>query len=389
MRAHRNEGAQLRRAGVVVLVAVLGVGVFASAGEAATPAKAKPACSAAVKKAHHGTCPTPRTTTTTTIPKLALQWSAPAQLDTNQYGLYSVSCPSASFCVAVGSSIPGEPGRAYLWNGNAWTPAAPEVFAPGMYNHVSCPSPTFCVAGGPGGSAVVWDGMSWSSSPQIRWPNPDDGITNVTCATTTFCTAADEDGDIRIWDGGSWSIENQVVPGTTSGGAHSISCPSATFCLAVNDLGNAIFWDGTSLSPPQPIAAGDHLVAASCSSPTFCTVLDTSGDKWLTWNGTSWSPAQPLGVVQPDPNPIFLNWLSCPSSTFCALALSNGTVTTWNGTTWSTPQSIDSSLTNMRGPAAVTTNEHPNLGLESVSCPSANFCVVVGSDGTAIIGQHS
>lgn len=375
----------MRRFGVVVIVAVLCIGAFAEIAVASTPARAKPGCSNAVKKAHHGKCP--RATTTTTRAKVQLRWSAPVQIDTNKYGLYSVSCPSVSFCVAVGSTGPGVAGSALMWNGTSWSPAATQLFAQDTYNHVSCPSPTFCVAGAPDGGAVAWDGTSWSASPQIRWPAANDGITSVSCATATFCAAADEDGDIRFWNGASWSLETQVVPGSTSGGARSISCPTATFCLAVNDSGNAIFWDGTSLSPPQPIATGHHLVAVSCPSPTFCMVLDSSGDQWFTWNGTSWSTPKPIGAYRPDPNPILLDWLACPTSTLCVLVGSNGTVTTWNGTTWSSPQQIDPNLTDTRGAAAVTTNEHPNLGLESVSCPTANFCVTVGSDGNVMIGR--
>ena len=157
--------------------------------------------------------------------------------------------------------------------------------------------------GRPGRGALIWDGTSWSASSQIRWPDPNDGITNVSCATASFCAAGDEDGDIRVWDGTSWSIDHQVVPGSTSGGAHSISCPSASFCMAVNDLGNAIVWNGTS---------------------------------------------------------------------------------------WSIPQSIDPNLANVRGPAAnMYGNGQVPLGLFSVSCPTASFCVAVGSDGDAVIGRQA
>lgn len=343
-----------------------------------------------------------------------LRWSAPQQIDTSQNGLFEVSCPSVSFCVAVGSTGPGTVGSALIWNGTSWSAATTQIFAQNTYNHISCPSTNFCMAAAPNGGALLWNGTSWSASPQIRWPDPNDGITFVSCGSASFCAAADEDGDIRVWDGSSWSIDHQVVPGTTSGGARSISCPSASFCMAVNELGNAITWNGTSLSAPTTIDASGHLVAVSCLSPSFCMALGGGGPDWLVWNGTSWSGPQPIrtirpGVVSPPPPcgrprprshtpppttlsgvpTAFINFVSCPTASFCVAALSDGEAIVWNGTSWSAPQSINPSLANARGPAAQTTVGSPSLGLKSVSCPTPNFCVAVGSDGSAMIGRQA
>ena len=378
----------MRRVGIVTAL-VVGLCVSVWGNPVSAVGSPTPHCSKAAKRAHHGRCPASQATSTTTSSPRLLQWSAPDQIDPNEYGLYSVSCPTASFCVAAGSTGPGGVrGSSRTWNGSAWSAPAPELFAQNTFNHVSCPSASFCVAGAPDGGALAWDGSSWSTTAQIRWPDPNDGITNVSCASPSFCAAGDEDGDIRIWNGTSWSIDHQVVPGSTSGGAHAISCPTATFCMAVNLLGNAIIWDGNAFSAPQPITPnGEQLAAVSCASPTFCMALDGPSKTWLTWNGSSWSTPQPMGAYQPDPNSIFLNGLSCPTATFCVAVGSNGTVSEWHGATWSPAQSIDANLANFRGPAAVTTNEHPNLGLESIACPAANLCVAVGSDGTAIIGR--
>jgi len=343
------------------------------------------ACSSPQVRPGHAT----KTTTTTTVKSVQLQWSAPDQIDANQNGLGDVSCASASFCVAVGSTGPGVVSSAFIWNGTSWSATAPQLFAQDTagYNHISCPTVSFCLAGAPDGGALIWNGTSWSAGSQIRWPDPNDGITNVSCATASFCLAGDEDGDIRVWDGTSWSIDHQVVPGSTSGGAHAVSCASASFCVAVNDLGNAIAWNGSSLLAPDDIDGSNHLVAVSCPLANFCMALDSSSYDWIVWNGTSWSTPQPIGTLNPGPTPGFINWVSCPTATFCVAVVSDGNVIVWSGTSWSTPQPIDPNLASARGPAATSSNGHPSLGMKSVSCPTATFCVAVGSDGDVVMGR--
>jgi len=306
------------------------------------------ACSSGSPVRSHGTSTTTKSVTPTTVKSVQLQWSTPQQIDTNENGLGDVSCPTVSFCVAVGSTGPGVVSSAFIWNGT-----------------------------------------SWSASSQIRWPDPNDGITNVSCATASFCLAGDEDGDIRVWDGTSWSIDHQVVPGSTSGGAHAVSCPSASFCVAVNDLGNAIVWNGSSLLAPDDIDGSNHLVSVSCPSTSFCMALDSSSYDWLVWNGTSWSTPQPIGTLRRGPTPGFINWVSCPTASFCVAVVSDGHAIGWNGTSWSAPQLIDPNLVSAQGPAATSSNGHPSLGVKSVSCPTASFCVAVGSDGSVVIGRQT
>jgi hypothetical protein len=98
-------------------------------------------------------------------------WSAPEQipnLDTSpDSGLINwVSCPSASFCVAVVSD-----GKAFVWDGTSWS--GPRLIDRNLTNahgeaatsrnghpslgfkSVSCPSPSFCVAVGSDGDVVI------------------------------------------------------------------------------------------------------------------------------------------------------------------------------------------------------------------------------------------
>src|SRR5437879_5442614 len=150
----------------------------------------------------------PGATGTTAVPPstamaVRLQWSSPKQIDTHQ-GYASVSCAIASFCEAVVASP--QLGSAITWNGTSWS--APQVLDQQNLNHVSCPTAGFCMAAS--NSAFTWNGASWSRGSHLIWPNPKDGITNVSCGSPSFCVAPDVDGDMRIWNGTSWSVEHKV-----------------------------------------------------------------------------------------------------------------------------------------------------------------------------------
>lgn len=91
--------------------------------------------------------------------------SAPEQIDTNRDGLFQISCASATFCVAVGSTGPGVVRSARMWNGTSWS--APRVIDPNGADtatsnsglrSVSCPTASLCVAVGSDGDAVIGRG---------------------------------------------------------------------------------------------------------------------------------------------------------------------------------------------------------------------------------------
>jgi hypothetical protein len=96
--------------------------------------------------------------------------------------LESVSCPSATFCVAVGYAVSNAGAISVLmdrWNGNAWSAMKPAALPAGFHGHVlagvSCASPTSCVAVGSAGlnpvsnyptgraAAAVWNGRTWQA----------------------------------------------------------------------------------------------------------------------------------------------------------------------------------------------------------------------------------
>jgi hypothetical protein len=301
-----------------------------------------------------------------------LTWSSPQSIDpynpnTAQGILESVSCATASFCVAVDYS-----GNALTWDGSSWS--SPQSIDPNGLYSVSCPSASFCAAVDGSGNALTWDGSSWSSPQSIDPYNPNTAqgiLESVSCPSASFCVAVDNSGYALTWDGSSWSSPQSIDPN----GLYSVSCPSASFCAAVDQGGGVLTWNGSGWSSPQSIDPNGPPEAVSCATASFCAAVDGDGNA-LTWNGSSWSSPQSI-----DPNPsgtglgVILSSVSCATASFCVAVDLVGNAFTWNGSSWSGPLSID--------PYNSSTGQG---NLTSVSCPSASFCAAVDGDGNALIG---
>ena len=98
--------------------------------------------------------------------------SAPGSGDTTSTTAYgvedptSVSCPSASFCMAVLES-----GYAATYDGTTWSRPARLSSSAGEPDSVSCPTVSFCMAvDARDSSAFVFNGSTWSSAPSINDP---------------------------------------------------------------------------------------------------------------------------------------------------------------------------------------------------------------------------
>ncbi len=305
--------------------------------------------------------------------------------------LRSVSCVSATFCVAVGShfnSAGNEANLAEIWNGTTWkiqsVPNLTSQFGAvgNALFSVSCVSPSFCEAVGTapdGPSAAMWDGSSWTV--QLR-PGADVEPQALSCAAANFCMSA-AGSAVDIWDGSAWSA-GPSVSGFSP--VSSLSCLSASFCEAVGGGPpgeNAAMWDGTAWSL-QPTAGGVSAApnAVWCTAADSCEAVgqnfDQTSDEVVTlaeaWNGSTWT-------VQPTPNPAqtqssSLAGVSCTSASFCSavgqyqssnlstFGALQTLVEVWDGTAWT--------LRSTPNPSSVQ-----DL-LSGVSCGSSQECTAVG-----------
>ena len=273
------------------------------------------------------------------------RWSAPVTIDggAGKYmeGLESVSCVSTTFCLAVDFG-----GHAFVFDGSGWTQVS--SIGSGVPN-VSCVSPTFCLAG-----AEVFDGSSWALSP-----NSSEVSGYVSCFSSSFCVAVGEEGEAEILTSAGWSAPDQFD------GVHtltSVSCWSATSCVAVDSSGNSFAYDGSWTSAARDTQG---LVAVSCNPEGVCATLDSGG--YAFFQG-----AQGTSEVLVDPPGGYLSSISCPSPSFCAASnSSDGALLTWNNGTWSGLQTVSSF--------------GADNGATYVSCSSSTFCAAVDDEGQAIM----
>ena len=253
--------------------------------------------------------------------------------------LSGVSCVAANSCLAVGYTVSRASSTlvaplAERWNGTTWvadSPAEPAGADPwAVLDDVSCPTATFCLAVGgyiknlASGQeqplAEEWNGTSWT---QLTAPNPmaENGseLTSVSCVSAASCEV---DGDYAYGDvaesvfaygynGTSWTSQTQVNPvGQQYNADTAVSCSGAGACTSVGywtnigPLALAERWNGTAWSrqtvPAPPQSKTDELTGVSCPAATSCTAVGNSATSYqdnptatlaMTWNGTSWALA--------------------------------------------------------------------------------------------------
>jgi hypothetical protein len=221
--------------------------------------------------------------------------------------LNDVSCHSKISCIAVGIYYKGG-FKTYVahWNGRTWS-SEPAVNRPLGVTHgmlgVSCPSPTYCVAVGSYELKPLlehWDGSQWDLLP-IGDPGrtPEANVEAVSCTSPRACMAVGtsigpgggyEPFSAR-WDGSSWSTVRAPAPtGRGDARLYSVSCLSSTDCIAVGSVADsstaepreltiAEGWNGERwvlLPTPSP-KSFSALSAVSCASVAACTAVGRAG----------------------------------------------------------------------------------------------------------------
>jgi hypothetical protein len=209
-------------------------------------------------------------------------WSSPVSL----YGysgagfLSSVSCPSASFCMAVDGS-----GNALSYNGSAWsTPVS--INGTNSLNSVSCPSASFCMAVDGSGNALSYNGSAWSTPVSINGTN---SLNSVSCPSASFCMAGDYYGNYivygvsptyipisptRICDTRKSSSSNQCNNGVASSGSIG---PNSSIDVNVSGTGPGGTLDNV------PASATTIVINVTVTNPTsnggYLTIYPTGSSK--------------------------------------------------------------------------------------------------------------
>lgn len=237
--------------------------------------------------------------------------------------LTSVSCVSATFCMAVGSTDNGLDG--------AQQPLGLET------------------------SAERWDGSTWTVIPTpAAGPNP--ALEAVACASATFCVAVGETAGqgfyvrnaralVEAWNGVSWAIQPTPAGSVPGSGLSGVSCVSSSFCIAVGTTFASsgpypvgVVWDGSSWREVKIPAARYHseLSAISCVAVIECTGvgrysinrIGVSEQRPLAerWNGHSWTIDRPPAELDRYRGKLYANntWLTAVSCLSQSLCLATG-----------------------------------------------------------------
>jgi hypothetical protein len=210
--------------------------------------------------------------------------------------LTSVSCSSATSCVAVGFFTNGSGNQtpfAEHWNGTNWTvksTPSPPVDPATQLNSVSCTSATSCEAVGTSTTktwAERWNGSAWAMQ---GIPSPTGGsdvrLRGVSCTAPNACTGVGAyfNGTKLVplaerWNGSAWAVQAAAVPSGSSSQFSSVSCSTTQFSVGCNAVGsvtkNGIIlpmaenWNG-SVWATKPVPSPDPMSGVSCSTLVTC-----------------------------------------------------------------------------------------------------------------------
>ncbi len=356
--------------------------------------------------------------------------------------LSAVSCPSASYCVAVGGytdTSKDNEGVLLTWSGKAWTAAqAPlpanalpdETSDPGNYvSGVSCVSASYCVAVGSyvttddtlEGLLLTWSGGAWTATEAPLPPNaisqPSVSLPAISCSSTTSCvavgdyedTSGDFDGLLLTWSGGAWTATEAPLPanGRADSSVIGVSCPSASSCVAVGNYhettygeleGLLLSWSGgawTATEAPLPPNAADDsspdytsqsatVSGVSCPSISYCTADGTYVDKSEGSDGVllTWSG----GAWSASQAPLPANGGGYTGSPYYfGMSCPSTSYCVATGTYDSNASAAEGALLTWSGgawtaaEAPLPANATSTPGLSGVSCATASYCVAVGA----------
>jgi hypothetical protein len=192
------------------------------------------------------------------------------------------------------------------------------------------------------------------------------------------------------WNGSAWGATPVHLPsGATAGFLASVSCKTGG-CVAVGSYsrgstgyGLAAFFNGNVWSvPAQPAAVSGAaqvvLESVSCQSSKSCVAAgyyspttNTKDEIGIAevWNGSTWRVSK--APAEPFSN---LDTVSCPTATYCVVG--GGYETSAGSFVWAL--SFDGAhWRTLSLPQPTTTNNHFQY-ISGVSCPSTTSCAAVG-----------
>jgi DNA-binding beta-propeller fold protein YncE len=250
-------------------------------------------------------------------------WSGPSGQSPSQ----AVECPTSALCVlADGKETAG--GKLYYATslGGSWSEASNPTWG---VDTVACASASFCVAGQDSGGDYRYSTSPASTSWTLESQEESGSMKSVFCLSSSFCAMADSKGKVHVATSTS-QIESSTWKETDVDGSsalNGIACTSTTSCVAVDGSGNAlkltIESSGKATAAKHDIDGTTSLTAVACSGTTTCVAVDSAGNIFVSKNsGETWTKEYALGDK--------LTSVSCVSTSLCATVDTAGNVTAFN-----------------------------------------------------------
>jgi hypothetical protein len=308
-------------------------------------------------------------------------WSPPTSVDPLGGGLAELTCPTTASCFAASPR-----GDALTYSGTHWsTSNLPKIPGTSKLSPwiASCPQPDFCVvptASSRGGGLSTFNGHTWSppalESPSAAWDPSCGAADSCVAITESSLPAYDRTAFFSTYTDGHWSKRHPMAIGYNEQWGSGLSCVGSHFCMRVGAAETGTYetptgvysiYNGTSWSAEAPIRG---LVAnetsVSCGNPTLCVAYDTGGSPDVAiFNGRTWSKVRSLGRT------VLPVSASCAGPSFCMVIDATGQAFTYWNRTWSAPQTTDQV-------------DGTSVTMVAVTCTSAWYCLAADSAGYTV-----
>lgn len=241
-----------------------------------------------------------------------------------------ISCSADGFCVTVGNSW-SEDGRpqalAKVKVGSNWIEEKLPRLSDGTDTYrlwrVTCPSRSFCAALGTTGGGDDHDypegrriALTRTSSGWAQMSVPDTWryLSGFSCASASLCAIAGgegRNGGLWQWDGASWVQHQFDFPGFRGQwNVQNVACAALDqTCVALayadprgseGTSGWTLEYDGSSWTPSAPISWSIAMGDLACASLTMCVLSEIypygdelAGAPPAVWDGEQWFEANP------------------------------------------------------------------------------------------------
>jgi photosystem II stability/assembly factor-like uncharacterized protein len=268
--------------------------------------------------------------------------------------LASVSCPTTSDCIAVGSSLP-PPGNSNdagaiittSDGGVTWESESLPSVGVGTLDSISCGSASDCVAVGSCTADGDCQTILSTTNGGANWIlDPSDGdpfiLYSVSCPSATICYAVSMDYFVKTTNGGA-TWETGSVPGGEPIGQvgpnlnvlNSISCPTVLNCTAVGlestsggETDSIIMTSNGGITWTTQTASNDGtgLTAVSCFNTSNCTAVANGMSSAQNSNVISTTDGGSSWANQPLPFDVALLAVDCLSPSQCEAAGSDPSI---------------------------------------------------------------